>query len=267
MTVGATLAAARGRVPAAEARLLLCHVLGCRTTELLMYPERPLATAPAERFAKLLARRTAGEPIAYLLGEREFYGRRFQVTPAVLIPRPETELLVDLGRQISLPRPRILDLGTGSGCVAISLALELPAAEVVAVDWSASALALAAANAAQLGAKVAFIESDWFAAVDGYFDLIVANPPYIAVDDPHLALGDLRFEPPLALACGTDGLDALRRIIAAAPAHLAPNGRLWLEHGYDQDSAVAELLHRHGYREITGHRDLAGIVRVSGGCC
>lgn len=266
MTVGAALAAARGRVPAAEARLLLCHVLGCRATELLAHPERPLAAAAAGCFAGLLARRAAGEPIAYLLGEREFYGRTFQVTPAVLIPRPETELLVELGRQVPRSRPRILDLGTGSGCVAISLALELPAAEVVAVDVSAAALALAAANAARLGAEVAFVESDWFAALAGNFDLIVANPPYIAAGDPHLTLGDLRFEPSSALACGADGLDALRRIIAAAPAHLAPEGRLWLEHGYDQGPAVAELLRQHGYREIASHRDLAGIVRISGGC-
>ncbi|OHC64145.1 MAG: hypothetical protein A2045_01165 [Rhodocyclales bacterium GWA2_65_20] len=166
-----------------------------------------------------------------------------------------------------MAKPRILDLGTGSGCVAITLALELPSAEVTALDVSAAALDVARDNAERLGAQLRFMQSDWFATIDAAerFDLIVANPPYVAEGDPHLNEGDLRFEPALALACGPDGLDAIRHIVAAAPTHLRAGGHLFFEHGYDQAEAVAALLRHAGFSAIDQHRDLASIVRVSGG--
>jgi release factor glutamine methyltransferase len=225
--------------------------------------------ASAARFIDIAARRAAGEPVAYLIGMREFYGRDFSVAPAVLVPRPETELLVDVALAAIKDQraPRVLDLGTGSGCVASTLALERPDASVTALDISSAALALARENARRLDARVEFIESDWFAALpeQASFDLIVANPPYIADGDPHLSVGDLRFEPALALSRGHDGLAAIRRIVAAAPERLSADGHLWFEHGFDQAAAVAQLLAAAGFVAIEQHRDLAGIVRVSGG--
>jgi release factor glutamine methyltransferase len=266
MKLGEALIGAREVIPAAEARLLLLHTASVTATELAAHPERELAPRQVAQFLSLVSRRAAGEPVAYLVGRREFYGREFAVSPAVLIPRPETELLVESGiaRMHGVPRPRILDLGTGSGCVAITLALELAAA-VTAVDASADALAVACANAKRLGARVEFVASDWFSAVVGRFDLIVANPPYVAQGDPHLSAGDLRFEPPQALASGADGLSAIRRIVAEAPGYLTPNGWLLFEHGYDQAQAVRELLASVGFADIEQHRDLVGIIRVSGG--
>lgn len=267
-TIAAALAAARGTIPISEARLLARHVLGCSAAWLEAHRDEAPSEAQAKAFLALVARRAAGEPIAYLLGIREFYGRDFGVSPAVLIPRPETELLVDLAKAAvaAVASPRILDLGTGSGCVSITLALELPHAEAVAIDVSLEALAVAQMNAARLGARVRFIESDWFEALgDERFDLIVGNPPYIAEGDPHLFQGDLRFEPECALHCGVDGLSAIRRIVREAPGYLVPGGRLYFEHGYDQAEAIAALLHAAGYVGIEQHRDLAGIVRVSGG--
>ena len=267
MTVAEVLAQARRSVAANEARLLLRHVIGASAGEIAAHPERALDALDRDHYRTLVARRAAGEPIAYLLGSREFFGREFQVSPAVLIPRPETELLVDvaMAKLRGVARPRILDLGTGSGCVAISLALEL-GATVTAVDLSAEALAVARTNARSLGAAVTFMVSDWYSAVGGRFDLIVANPPYVAEGDPHLSAGDLRFEPSMALACGTDGLSAIRRIVAEAPRCLSPGAWLFLEHGYDQASAIRDLLAGH-FTDIEQHRDLAGIVRVSGGRC
>ncbi len=264
MTMGEALAEARARIGSAEAKLLLRHVLGCSASEIAAHPERALDESQASRYADVVARRAAGEPVAYLLGSREFYGREFRVTPAVLIPRPETELLVEtaLSKVSRGDTPRILDLGAGSGCVAITLALELGCA-VTAVDVSAEALAVARDNAARLGARVNFVKSDWFAAIDGEFDLIVGNPPYVAENDPHLR--DLAFEPMTALACGSDGLAAIRRILADAPRHLKPGGWLFLEHGYDQAEALRELLAGAGFVALERHRDLAGIMRVSGG--
>ena len=285
--IAAALAAARGQLPLTEARLLLGHLLNRPAVWLLTHDDALLDAATLAAFETLTARRAAGEPIAYLLGRREFFGRDFLVSPATLIPRPETELLVEVAlraaRKVGADRTascaeirreqkdhapplRILDLGTGSGCVAITLALALPAAEVVAIDASREALALAMENARRLGARVRFAHSDWFAALAGErFDLIVGNPPYIAVDDAHLAQGDLRFEPAAALASGADGLDALRAIVAAAPTHLTAHGQLWLEHGHDQAAAMAVLLQAAGFGALEQHRDLAGIVRVSGG--
>lgn len=266
MTLGQALAQARRSIHAGEAKLLLRHVLGRTPAEIAAHPERELTPAASERYAALVARRAAGEPIAYLTGSREFHGREFQVTPAVLIPRPETELLVEIGfTKVSRgDTPRILDLGAGSGCVAITLALELNA-EVTAVDVSADALAVAKGNAHRLGAQVTFAQSDWLDDIEGKFDLIVANPPYVAEGDPHLAEGDLRFEPMQALVCGPDGLAAIRRIVADAPRHLRAGGWLFLEHGYDQAEGVRELLAQRGFADIEQHRDLANILRVSGG--
>jgi release factor glutamine methyltransferase len=267
-TVAEALAAARAKLPASEARLLLGHVLGRPPLWLISHDDELLAESALLGFAALAARRAGGEPVAYLLGRREFFGREFAVSPAVLIPRPETELLVDIAAaEVGADATaRILDLGTGSGCIAITLALEFPQAQVTAVDASPTALATARRNAERHGARVRLLHSDWFAALDGEsFDLIVANPPYVAAADPHLAAGDLRHEPAAALASGADGLDAIRRILAAAPAHLAPGGQLWLEHGHDQAAAVRELLDAAGLQRIEQHRDLAGIVRVSGG--
>jgi len=267
-TIGAALTTARGRIPASEARLFLRDILGCTAAQISAYPERSLSADQALRFAELLERRVAGEPVAYLLGEREFYGRSFRVTPAVLIPRPETELIVELvlARLTPGAAPRILDLGTGSGALAVTLALEIPAAKVVAVDFSAAALLVAKANGAALGAQVRFIESDWFAALDATsFDFIVSNPPYIAAGDPHLAQGDVRFEPPSALASGLVGMDDLGRIATSAAAFLTPDGWLMMEHGYDQAALVRDLLVVHGFVDVESAVDLAGIERVSFG--
>ncbi|KAF0163702.1 MAG: release factor glutamine methyltransferase [Rhodocyclaceae bacterium] len=276
-SVAAALAAARVKLPASEARLLLGHVLGRPAAWLISHDDEVLDEDALLSFASLVARRAGGEPVAYLVGYREFFGREFAVSPFVLIPRPETELLVDIALKAKVMRSgihadgagetaKILDLGTGSGCIAVTLALEFPQARVTAVDASAEALTAARKNAERLGASLRFLQSDWFDQLVGErFDLIVANPPYIAAADPHLAAGDLRHEPEPALASGADGLDAIRRIIAAAPAHMAPGGQLWLEHGYDQAAAVRELLAAAGLSDIEQHRDLAGIVRVSGG--
>lgn len=265
-TVAAVLEAARRKLPPSEARLLLGHVLNKSAAWLLAHGEQVLDEDDLLAFASLAARRAGGEPVAYLVGRREFFGRDFEVSPAVLIPRPETELLVETALAGAGAAARILDLGTGSGCIAITLALELPQAQVTAVDASIAALAVARRNAERLAARLRFVHSDWFDALaEETFDLIVANPPYIAAADPHLATGDLRHEPAAALASGTEGLDALRRIIAGSSARLAPGGQLWLEHGYDQAPAVLELLARTGLTAIEQHRDLAGIIRVSGG--
>lgn len=264
MTVAEALGEARASIPLREARLLLCHVLGVTLAALEAHPERKVSLPDAAAFEALAARRTAGEPIAYLTGRREFYGLDFLVTPDVLIPREETELLVDIA--LESRAARILDLGTGSGCLAIAVAKHLPQAQVTAVDASPAALAVARANAARHGVCVRFLQGDWFAPLAGErFDLILANPPYVAEADPHLAQGDVRFEPRGALAAGPDGLDDIRRIVAGAPAHLVPGGRLWLEHGYDQARAVAALLDAAGFVAIEQRRDLAGILRVSGG--
>ena len=271
-TVAAALAAARGKLPANEARLLLGHVLDRQPAWLIAHDDAVLDEDALLGFASLVARRAGGEPVAYLVGHREFFGRKFAVSPAVLIPRPETELLVEIALasasagDTAKTTMKTLDLGTGSGCIAVTLALEMPQAQVTGVDAAEAALLVARKNAELHGAKLHLLQSDWFAALGGEcFDLIVANPPYIAAADPHLGAGDLRYEPSAALSGGSDGLESIRRIVAAAPAHLSHNGQLWLEHGYDQAEAVRELLAAAGLAGIEQHRDLAGIVRVSGG--
>ncbi|MDR3411675.1 MAG: peptide chain release factor N(5)-glutamine methyltransferase, partial [Formivibrio sp.] len=207
-----------------------------------------------------------GEPVAYITGRREFYGRDFRVSPAVLIPRPETELLVELALARAPQQARMLDLGCGSGCIPVTLKLERPDLALTAVDISADALALAAGNARQLGAHVRFIESDWLAALDDkMFDLIVSNPPYIEQHDPHLQQGDLRFEPRGALTDHSDGLSHLRTIVTDARTHLTPGGWLLFEHGWDQGAPCRELLTAAGYGAVQSWRDLAGHERISGG--
>jgi len=247
-------------------RILLCHALNLSRTALITQSERVLTADEAARLSALLQRRLDGEPVAYLIGKREFYGLDFHVTPAVLIPRPETELLVELALERLPPRGRVLDMGTGSGAIAVALAHTRPDAHVTALDVSVDALAIAQRNAAANDAAVRFLHSDWFSAVGAEtFDLIVSNPPYIADGDRHLAEGDLRFEPAGALTDYADGLAALRRIVAGARTHLEPGAWLLMEHGYDQSEAVQALLIEHGYADVQSWHDLAGIARVTGG--
>ena len=262
------LAAARSRIPAAEARLLIGHALNKSSAWLEAHREEAVAAPAANAIEALIDRRAAGEPIAYLTGEREFYGRPFQVSPDVLIPRPETELLVDIAKTKlgAGSTANVLDLGAGSGCLAITLALELPRTRVTALDISPAALDIARTNAQALGAQLDFFVSDWFAALPpGRFHLIVANPPYVAAVDPHLEEGDLRFEPRGALTDHADGLAAIRRIVTEAPHWLGDDGWLFIEHGYDQAAAVSALLTATGFVTIEQHADLAGILRVTGG--
>jgi len=268
-TLGSTLHAARQRIDETDARVLLCHVIDHSSAYLLAHPELELDESAAGRFAALVEQRAAGEPVAYLTGEREFYGRTFNVTPAVLIPRPETELLVDLAfDHIARSVPaRILDVGTGSGCVAIAIASERSHCKVIGLDESVRALAVARRNAVALRVgNVAFLRSDWFNALgDERFALIVSNPPYVAMGDPHLNEGDLRFEPREALEAGIDGLSAIRTIIGGARNHLDPDGWLLFEHGHDQGEHARTLLRQAGYADVFSAADLAGIERVSGG--
>lgn len=268
-TIGQALAAAQRTIDALDARVLLCHVMQRGAAYLIAHAEEALDPQRAAAFDILVARRAAGEPIAYITGTREFFGLEFHVTPAVLIPRPETELLVELAlARIALrEESAVLDLGTGSGCVAISIARHRRHARVTAVDCSTEALALARENARALGVRnVTFAPGEWFGPVPGQrFDLIVANPPYVAEDDPHLALGDVRFEPRIALVAGGDGRDAIRAIVARAERHLVPRGWLLFEHGYEQGTACRALLGAAGFRGVGSWRDLAGHERVSAG--
>ncbi len=252
-----------------EVQYLLQHVLGKPRAWLLAHAETILNPEQLADYSARLQQRLRGEPIAYILGEREFYGLKFKVTPATLIPRPETELLVEQALQrIPQERPcQVLDLGAGSGAIALSIAHERPKSGVVAVDASLAALEVAQENAVRLGIRNAnFLHGDWYASLGGRrFDLVVSNPPYVAKNDPHLQQGDLRFEPASALASGTDGLDDIRRIVDGAGSHLEPGGWLLLEHGYDQAVRVRELLERAGFAEVFSVRDLGDIERVSGG--
>lgn len=270
-TIAASLAAAQATIGRLEARVLLREVLRRDDAWLIAHGDDALTVAQSQQYAALVARRAAGEPIAYLTGTREFYGRSFAVTPAVLIPRPETELLVELALQ-RLPAGAarcVADLGAGSGCIGITLAAERPQAQVTLVEASGPALEIARANAAQWApANTTVLHSNWFTAITTeQYDLIVANPPYVAEGDAHLRQGDLRFEPRTALAAGADGLRDLRHIITHAPRHLRADGWLLLEHGFDQAAACAHLLAAAGLREIFSAPDLAGMPRVSGGRC
>lgn len=259
MTAGEALR--RSGIEAREARRLLACVMKTAEAQVLAFPEREISGSDDAAFRELVRRRRAGEPIAYLLGVKEFYGLALEVTPAVLIPRPETELLVELALEREFSS--LADLGTGSGALALAIKRHRPGARVVAMDASAAALAVAGRNAEKHALQIELRRGNWLEPLAAEtFDLIVANPPYVAVGDPHLA--DLRFEPACALVSGADGLDAIREIIAAAPRHLAPGAWLLLEHGLGQDGAVRSLLQRAGLEETRSWPDLNGIPRVSG---
>jgi release factor glutamine methyltransferase len=271
---GATTVAAALREAAAlgleriDAQVLLLHAAGRATHErawLITHDTHPLPEDVAARFAQACTRRLAGEPVAYLVGMKEFHGLPLSVDPRVLVPRPDTETLVEwaLERLTGLSAPAVLDLGTGSGAIALAIARARPDARVVAVDASADALAVARANAASLGLAVDLRLGDWFSAVAGEtFGLVVSNPPYIAEGDAHLPA--LAHEPRSALVSGADGLDDIRRIVATAAPHLAPGGWLLIEHGWDQAGAVRRLLADAGLQGATSRTDLAGIERCSG---
>lgn len=266
-TPRALLRQAAPPLDAYEAELLLAHALRVSRTWLFTHRDDPLAPAQVEAFQALAERRANGEPVAYLVGRRGFWAFDLVVTPDTLIPRPETERLVELALERLPPGVplRLADLGTGSGAIALALAHERRNAHVVATDASAAALEVARTNARLLGlGNVEFRLGDWLAPLAGErFDLIASNPPYIAEGDPHLARGDLRFEPARALSSGVDGLDALSTIIHGAPAHLQPGGWLVLEHGYDQGDAVRDLLHACGYEAVQTVPDLERRDRVS----
>ncbi|MET0265808.1 MAG: peptide chain release factor N(5)-glutamine methyltransferase [Duganella sp.] len=271
IAAGVTLGALQRQslLDALDFRVLLCHALDLSRVSLITQSERALTAGEAQRFSALVQRRLDGEPVAYIVGQREFFGLPFAVSEAVLIPRPDTELLVELALERLPPSGRVLDMGTGSGAIAVALAHSRPDAAVSALDVSEAALAVARSNANANGARVQFLRSDWFAALTEAgaepFDVIASNPPYIASGDHHLSEGDLRYEPVNALTDHADGLSALRILVAGAPAHLAPQGWLLMEHGYDQAAAVRDLLAAAGYAEVQSWRDLAGIERVSGG--
>ncbi len=255
-----------------DAELLLAAALGATRAGLYAWPERQLTPAERGRFEALLERRILGEPVAYILEEREFWTLRLRVTPAVLIPRPETELLVETALELALPMGggplRVADLGTGSGAIALSLASERPHWQVLATDQSVAALQVASDNAVRLGIRnVMFRQGSWCEALpEGLFDLILSNPPYIVPGDAHLGQGDLRFEPSSALVAAEQGLADLRTICQAAPRHLAPGGWLLLEHGFEQGPAVRQLLAEAGFTGVRTLADLNALPRVSLGC-
>jgi release factor glutamine methyltransferase len=264
------LAKASGLDPL-DAQVLLAKCLGKARTWLLAHDDSQLESAMAQRYAAMVGLRAEGQPLAYLVGEKEFHGLVLEITPAVLVPRPETEHLVDwavdiLGRQLAhVKRPEVLDLGTGSGAIALAVKSELPQAQVCALDVSADALRVARGNANRLGLAVEFLLGDWWAATEGRaFDLALCNPPYIAGTDQHLPA--LAHEPTLALSPGPGGLEALRAVIAGATMHLRPGGWLLLEHGSDQAPEVTALLGDHGFAQVQSRSDLAGLPRCTGGC-
>lgn len=255
-------------LPRIDAQLLLLHALGrpdAGRAWLLAHDTDAIAPEALARFSALCQRRAAGEPVAYLTGVKAFYGLALHVDARVLDPRPDTETLVDWALEVLAPvaAPRVLDLGTGSGAIALALQKERPDARVLAVDASLDALTVAQANAQRLGLPVQFRRGHWMEGLEGAFDAIVSNPPYIPTADPHLAA--LQHEPLQALASGADGLDDIRTIIAQAPAHLVPGGWLLLEHGHDQAPTVCALLQAAGLQAVQTRKDLAGIARCSGG--
>ena len=249
-----------------DAQLILAHVLARPRSWLIAHDDVALEAPQADAVRAAFTRRAGGEPLAYLLGEKEFHRLLLQVDANVLVPRPDTEVLVDWALELlaGMPTaPRVVDLGTGSGAIALAVKHGRPEASVLATDISPAALGVAGANAQRLGLDVTFMQSSWWAALAGLrFDLALSNPPYIAGGDPHLAA--LQHEPPLALTPGGDGLDALREIIGGAARHLAPGAWLLLEHGYDQADAVHELLHAHGFQGIATRRDLGDQPRCTG---
>lgn len=272
-TIQSALEFARSRLDAVsmsarlDAEILLAQAIGKNRAFLRAWPDRPLSPAQAKNFRNLVAERENGMPIAYLCGVKEFWSRDFKVSRAVLIPRPETELLVEMALDVLAPGQRfcVLDLGTGSGIIAVSLALERPGIEVLATDFSKDALAIARENAERHeAASIRFLYSDWFEALSPTkYDLIVSNPPYVACDDPHLQQGDLPFEPALALAAGKSGFECLERIAVHAREWLKPGAHLLLEHGFQQAKELGRILEHFGYSEITTRRDLQGHARAT----
>ena len=268
-TIAQALAAATaGGTERLDAQLLLLHALdhpGDDRAWLLAHDSDPLAPELLATFAELLARRLAGEPVAYLVGEKEFHGLLLKVDRRVLVPRPDTETLVDWAVEclVGQREARVIDLGTGSGAIALALQKERPDLQIHAVDASLDALEVARANGERLGLPVRFAHGDWLQGAGSEYGLIVSNPPYIPEADPHLSA--LQHEPRSALAAGADGLAEIRRIIDAAPVHLADGGWLLLEHGHDQAAAVRTLLTGRGFKDVQSRRDLAGIERCSGG--
>jgi release factor glutamine methyltransferase len=255
-------------LPRLEAELLLCSSLGCERAWLIAHAEEAIDSSRARSAHARFARRRAGEPVSYITGRREFYGLAMRVSPEVLIPRPETERLVELAlERLPLGAPgRVLEIGTGSGAIAIALASERPGLAIVATDVCEAALALARWNAHDHGAEIDFVLSDWFGALGPErFDLIVSNPPYVAAGDAHLERGDLRFEPRLALVGGEDGLACIREIAVCAQNWLRPNGWLLMEHGYDQGDRCVELFSALGYTDVADFHDLAGQPRACAG--
>ncbi|NIW24415.1 MAG: peptide chain release factor N(5)-glutamine methyltransferase [Gammaproteobacteria bacterium] len=256
--------AATSDSPRLDAELLLAAAAGISRSTVIAFPERAVGADVRGTFERLIAQRRGDVPVAYLLGQREFFSLKLEVDPSVLVPRPETELIVEAALDViaEMEPVNVLDLGTGSGAIALAIKHERPRAHVTAVDSSAKALAVAARNAAALDVDVELMESDWFGALDGReFDVIVANPPYVRSDDPALA-STLRHEPASALDGGPDGLDAIRIIVEKAISHLQPNGYLLVEHGDDQGAAVRELAKHAGYRNVSTLADLAGRDRV-----
>lgn len=252
--------------PQVDAEYLLCHVLGKNRSFLIAHGDEEISVKLQEEFEHLLSQRVQGKPVAYLIGIQGFWKHDFIVTPATLIPRPETELIISTTLSLlDTAKPmRILDLGTGSGAIAISLALESHHWQVIATDFSKEALSVARQNAKRLSAiNVSFIESNWFESIQGRFDLIISNPPYIAETDPHLCEGDLRFEPRSALASGETGLEAIHTIIHHAPRFLSPLGVLMLEHGFEQAPMVQTFMQQTGYYPIETFKDLQGHPRVT----
>jgi release factor glutamine methyltransferase len=268
-TLKAALEEAMATIDRVDAHVLMAHALGVNRAYLVANPMRVLTESEDAKVDMLVARRALGQPVAYLVENREFYSRDFAIGPDVLIPRPETETLVEAALSYLMPHASCLDLGTGSGAIAVSLACERADATVTATDLSEYALAMARLNADAhaCSRRIQFVHGYWYAPVGQQrFDMIVSNPPYIAQGDVHLGQGDLRFEPAHALTDGSaDGLDSIRAIVGGAPAHLNPGGWLLLEHGYDQAEAVARIFAGAGFGERISIPDLAGIARVAGG--
>ncbi len=268
-TIIQALTSAYREIDRVDARLLLQHVLDVDHAFLLTYPDQVLTSQQTDEFSRLVRQRVDGIPVAYLIGRRDFYDLTFKVTEAVLIPRPETELLVELALKLIPDNQfcKILDLGTGSGAIAITLAKHRPQSQVAAIDLSSGAIAVSRWNAANLEVNnISLRTGNWFDELSGEkFDLIVSNPPYVAENDPHLRQGDLRFEPQMALSTGDNGLACIRHIIATAPDYLVNNGWLLLEHGYDQAAECRRLFGDRDFSNICSYPDLAGIMRVSGG--